>query len=423
MTRGGVTIGGTPAPWVLVAGGFHREGGMDKLNAALARYLVSRGDFVHLVGYRAEDELAADPAVRVNPVGKPGGSYFLGRRRLDRAGCAVAAAVAARYPQAHVVANGINCAWPDINWVHFVNHAWPARAGSGPLWLRAKSRLEASTTLRLERRILSRARLLIANSQGTRRDLIDHLAIPPERIVTVYPGLEPEWRPVTPEQRAAARIWLGLDPSRQVVVFAGALGHDPRKGFDTLWGAWRRLCASPGWTATLVVAGGGRALSGWRRTIDQAGLGDRVIVLGFTTRMLELFAAADLLVSPVRYEPYGMNVHEAISRGLPAIVSGCAGIAERYPASLRATLLADPNDDEELAARLRDWSANQAAIKERFEPLGRILRAHSANAMARAIVESVMASGTPKSGVSYPRPPLYNDVREGDRSDDGCDGR
>jgi len=31
------SVSGTPAPWVIVASGFHREGGMDKLNAALAQ--------------------------------------------------------------------------------------------------------------------------------------------------------------------------------------------------------------------------------------------------------------------------------------------------------------------------------------------------------------------------------------------------
>ena len=38
------------------------------------------------------------------------------------------------------------------------------------------------------------------------------------------------------------------------------------------------------------------------------------------------------MVHPARYEAYGLGVHEAICRGLPAIVSAGAGIAELYPA-------------------------------------------------------------------------------------------
>jgi hypothetical protein len=36
-------------PWVLIAGGFHEDGGMDQLNAGLARYLMSCDTPVDLV--------------------------------------------------------------------------------------------------------------------------------------------------------------------------------------------------------------------------------------------------------------------------------------------------------------------------------------------------------------------------------------
>ena len=78
---------GTNAPWVLVAGGFHQEGGMDRLNASLARYLVAEGAPVHLVGYRVDEEFATAAAVRNYPINKTAGSFFLGQaRRIARAG-------------------------------------------------------------------------------------------------------------------------------------------------------------------------------------------------------------------------------------------------------------------------------------------------------------------------------------------------
>lgn len=380
-------IANSPEPWVLVAGGFHDFGGMDKLNAALARHLIGEGRPVHLVGFRIDDRFRGS-AAGVHIVRKIGGSFFLGRARLDRRGRAIAAEVRRRYPNARVVTNGIGCGWPDINWVHFVNHAWPPRASGGPRWLQLKSRFEAFATLRLEPRILPRTQLLIANSNRTRSDLIQYLQAPAERIVIVYPGLDREWLPATAEERVAALDWLGIDRLEPTIVFVGALGHDPRKGFDILWDAWCRLCARNDWRGTLIVAGGGRALPGWRRTIEESGFADRVRVLGFSTRVSEVLAAADLLVSPTRYEPYGMNVHEAIIRGVPAIVSARAGIAERFPQSLRSTLLVNPDDPDELVALLLDWSHHVDAFRERFEPLGAMLRAHSDDAMAREIVDA-----------------------------------
>jgi glycosyltransferase involved in cell wall biosynthesis len=377
---------GTNAPWVLVAGGFHQEGGMDRLNAALARYLVAEGAPVHLVGYRVDEEFATAAAVRNYPINKTAGSFFLGQARLDRKGRAVAAEVTAADPATRVVVNGINCAWPDINWVHFVNQAWPARADHGPLWLRVKSRLEARLTLRREQWLLPRARMLIANSECTARDLVRLVGVAEDRVVTVYPGIDESWGPATPAERLAARAWLGIEDERPVVAFVGALGHDPRKGFDTLWAAWQRLCERRDWTATLIVAGGGRAVDGWRRIIARRGLEARVKMLGFTARIPEVLAAADLLVSPARYEPYGLNVHEAICRGVPAMVTAATGVAERYPAALADMLIPDAEDAAALAARLLAWSTNIAAVKERFAPFRRFLASWTTAAMASQIV-------------------------------------
>jgi glycosyltransferase involved in cell wall biosynthesis len=258
---------------------------------------------------------------------------------------------------------------------------------SGPLWLRAKSRIEARLTLRREKRILPRARILIANSNRTREDLMEWLGVPAERVVTVYPGLDSGWRPVTIAERVAARSWLGISDTRPVVVFVGALGHDPRKGFDTLWAAWQRLCARDDWTATLIVAGGGRAVDRWRRRIERYRLDARVVILGFTARIADLLAAADLLVSAARYEPYGLNVHEAVCRGVPAIVTASSGVAERYPTALADMLLPDAENVGDLAERMLAWSTNITAVRERFEPFRRMLASWTADAMAGRIVE------------------------------------
>lgn len=381
--------------WVMVAGDFTRAGGMDRANAELAAYLAASGATVHLVAFRVEAELAANENIRVHLAARIAGAHSLSRHRLDRLGRTVAAAVLAAEPQARVLVNGVNCAWPDINWVHFVHHKWLATQPDAPLWFRLKDGLASRANLSREARLLERARLLIANSERTRADLIHEVGVGPERVRTVYLGCGAEWQPVTPEQRNAARSRFALPPQRPLVAFAGALGHDSRKGFDTLWSAWRSLCASPDWDADLIVAGGGRALPRWRREVVAAGLESRVRLLGFTDRVVEVLAAADLLVSPARYEAYGLNVQEALCCGVPAIVSGTAGVAERYPAELGELLLPDPGDVGDLVARLRRWRADIAGWKRRVAPLGAALRAWSWRDMAAQIVAA--AATAPQS--------------------------
>ena len=61
--------------WVLVAGGFHQDGGMDKANSALAHYLLDQGSTLHLVAHRVATDFAANPRVNVHIVPRPAGSF------------------------------------------------------------------------------------------------------------------------------------------------------------------------------------------------------------------------------------------------------------------------------------------------------------------------------------------------------------
>lgn len=383
------------ASWVLVAGGFHRNGGMDRCNRALARFLVERGDRVHLVCHDADHEFLKQERVSVHQVGKPGGSFMLGGLLLSREGRKVAHRVSLQSPGTRVLVNGGNCEWPDINWVHCLHHAWEAGPGSSPSWFKLKNSFSRWMFSRQERSCLSQARLVIANSERTRRDLINHLGTDPLRIHTVYPGADPDFAPPTPSRRAAARDWLRIDERKPLVAFVGALGYDDNKGFAALLSAWRRLCARPDWDADLVVAGDGRARELWGRRIVEARLEERIRMLGFTDRIPDLLAAADLLVSPVRYEAYGLNVQEAICCGVPAMVTEAAGIAERYPEELRELLIHDPDDAEELTAGLAAWRATIPQWKERVAPFSRALRAQTLELMAREIVAIAEAAPQP----------------------------
>jgi glycosyltransferase involved in cell wall biosynthesis len=376
-------------PWVLVAGGFHKHGGMDKANSALAAFLVSRGHPLHLVAHEVSPCLKAHPRITVTRVGKPGGSYFIGDWLLGLRGKAVARAIVAEFPRARVVANGGNCDGRDINWTHSVHHAWPSCDDYAPLWFKLKSRIDKSIARQRERTALRNSQIVIANSERTRQDLITKLGIAPEKIHKIYLGCDSAMRPISPGERIAARAWLGKNAERPLAAFLGALGFDTNKGIDTIFVAWRRLCSRPEWDVDLLVAGGGRGVESWQRRIEQAGLSSRMMMLGFTDRVTDLLSAADVLVSPVRYEAYGLNVQEALCRGIPAIVSATAGISERYPAELSGLILRDPSNVDELVERLLQWRGAMSAWKESIAPLTAELRSRSWHDMAREVVATV----------------------------------
>lgn len=373
-------------PYLLVNGNFVRTNGMDMPNLALAEYLASRGDEVHLVTHFAQAELAARPNVNVHHVRKVGNSYLLSTPVLNAMGRCWAAKIFER--NGHVVVNGGNCLWGDVNWVHYVHAAFrPSRAGS---WLRGlKNGAAHNSFLARERVALGQARIVIANSERTRRDVIEHLGVEEGRIHTIYYGIDAEaFRPPTEIERAAARDAMGWALDRPVVAFVGALG-DRRKGLDTLFAAWKRLCAVGQWDTDLAVVGAGAELGAWKSRAAQAGLQDRIHFLGFRNDVPRVLAACDALVAPTRYEAYGQGVHEAICCGLPAIVSESAGVAERYPSELRDLLLADPENVEDLVTRLRNWRSHAEKYRTAVAAMSNQLRAHTWNDMAAQIVRLV----------------------------------
>jgi glycosyltransferase involved in cell wall biosynthesis len=264
--------------------------------------------------------------------------------------------------------------------VHSVHAAWPRYDAQAPIWFRAKSRVNKQKARRDELMALRQARLIIANSERTRRDLTA-LGISEKKIRVIYLGSEPEWQPPSAEERAIARHGLGVASDVKLVSFIGGLGYDRNKGFDTLLSAWREASLP---NSVLIAAGAGRGFVQWGRQIEKLGLHSRVRLLGFTDRVGELLAASDLFVSPVRYEAFGLNVLEAVCRGVPSIVSKTAGVAELYPAELSRWLLENAEDVQSLSEMLR-LGVGESGRTE-FAKFSAMLRGYTMRAMAEKIV-------------------------------------
>lgn len=366
--------------WLLVASDVISTGGMDLANLRLAQFLARRGDRVEVVTHRADATLHAHPNATVRSVPRPLRSDLLGQPVLDIVSQRAAARVFAR--GGRVICNGGNCRFGDVNWVHYLHAAWtPAIRGN---LVRRAHRLAAHASgLITERRALRGARVVIANSRRTAEDLQRTLSIPSKVIHVVYCGIDPEaFGPPTPEERAQERRALQLEEGQRAWMFVGALG-DRRKGFDTLFEAWRK--SAPG-NARLFVVGAGAELPTWRRRAAAAGFGGAVHFLGYRSDVARLLAAMDGLVAPTRYEPFGLAVLEAICRGVPAIVSRSAGVSERYPSSLDGLLIDDPDDAGELARRLTAVSSDLQRWREAVAEASASLRRHTWDAMSAQIV-------------------------------------
>jgi glycosyltransferase involved in cell wall biosynthesis len=357
---------------------------MDRANYALAAYVAERGAETHLVAHRVDASLSSRPNVVFHRVPKLLGSYVSAGPLLDRVGRRWASRIISRGGRA--IVNGGNCRGGDINWVHYVHAAFESVA-SGSFARRIKMKASHALFVADEKAALRRARVIFTNSNRTRRDVVEKVGVRSEIVRTVYYGSDPdEFRPLAEGERAGLRDELKLPPGRWLAVFVGALG-DQRKGFQTLFDAWKILCADPGWDADLVVVGSGAELPSWVARAVQSGIEGRIRFLGFRTDVPAILRACDVMVAPSRYEAYGLAVQEALCSGLPALTAADAGVAERYPKSLGDLLLADTRDERELAERLRRWRANRAYFAAEVQKLSREIGAHTWERMAQQILE------------------------------------
>jgi glycosyltransferase involved in cell wall biosynthesis len=374
--------------WLLATGDFTTFGGMDRANHALASYLARRGDTVSLIAHRIDPELASLAGIEAHLVARPFGAHLAGAPLLARAAARESHALA---PSDRVLMNGGNGAIGTPTWIHYLHAAHMPERGAS---VRAKlsSFVGRAYYLGRERKAIEAAPIVICNSERTARDAETFYDVPRKRLRVVYYGCDARlFGRVGGDERRAARTSMQARDGRRLAVFVGALG-DRRKGFDVLFDAWQMLSRDSAWDVDLLVVGAGAEAAAWTARTRAAGIDRSVRLLGFRSDVQTVLAAADVLVHPARYEAYGLGVHEALCRGIPAIVTASAGVAERYPKPLSSLIVPSPPQPDALVSALRAWRANADEWRSRTEQAAEVLRARTWDDMAREIAATLEAT-------------------------------
>lgn len=231
--------------------------------------------------------------------------------------------------------------------------AWLQRRGLyEPAWRRLSFKLNPKhrALLELERRTFysSRLKRIIAISHMVKRELVQFLDVPPDKIEVVYNGVDEQLlAPARTESlRREAREMLQIEDGRPVLLFLGS-GFG-RKGLAFIIDALAHLPE-----AVLLVAGKGRT-GAYERQARSLGVDDRVRMLGLRKDVDRLLAAADCLVLPTIYDPLSVACLEAMYVGLPLVVSSAAGAAELVDPQTMGRVVDKPADARALAVACRE---------------------------------------------------------------------
>lgn len=208
--------------------------------------------------------------------------------------------------------------------------------------------------------LANRADALITCSTAMRVEVANLFGVPDERITVIHNGIEPQQWHVP---RVRARAVRRRHRQGRMLLFVGRLEWE--KGVQDLIAAlpWIRMTHPD---AHLVVAGTGRHAVRLRQQAQETDLGDCVNFVGHVpgTGLKELVAAADAVVIPSRYEPFGLVALEAVAAGTPLVTSTAGGLGEVVINGVTG-LSFMPGDFVGLAAAVRAVLDDPAAAQRR----------------------------------------------------------
>ena len=171
--------------------------------------------------------------------------------------------------------------------------------------------------LALEDGILDPAntRMIITNSELSRRLIGERYDYPAERIHVVYNGVDLQTFSPSPASKETGTIRL---------LFVGQ--DFRRKGLAPLLEALS-IAVAAGHTPSLRVIGRDDPKP-YRALAETLGIADRVSFEGPTGRIQEAYRSADLFVFPTLYDPFANVCLESLACGLPVLTTSTNGSSE-----------------------------------------------------------------------------------------------
>ncbi len=216
---------------------------------------------------------------------------------------------------------------------------------------------------------------IITDSKASKQDITGRLAIPEQKITTIYLAAGPEYQPKSDLLLDMASL-RKYDLPDSYVLYLG--GYEIHKNVTTLLMAYTYVVQSLGEDYPLVLAGTRPEQTNDRypdyaKLISQLGLEEQVHWAGYIDEEDKpaVYRGASSFAFLSRHEGFGLPPLEAMACGVPVVVSNCSSLPEVVG---EAGFVLDPDDErqiggsiiasiiqDELAADLKEKGLKQAA--------------------------------------------------------------
>lgn len=210
---------------------------------------------------------------------------------------------------------------------------------------------------------LRRLDRVIAVSNWVKQELMSQAGVKESRIEVVPNGID--HAAFYPRVRNEERVLL-IQPfsfQRPYILYTSRIDH-PMKNHHGLIKAFGIFKERTQYPHRLVLAGSDRYQA--EQVKDQAAASpfrNDIFFTGYfpVKNLPELYAGADMVVIPSRYEGFGMGVLESMASGVPVV---CARAASLPETAEHAALYFDPEDPEDMADRMVFLADNREIYQE-----------------------------------------------------------
>ena len=172
-------------------------------------------------------------------------------------------------------------------------------------------------------KIFTKCNHYIATTREIAEGFYERGGIDPSKITVLAHGIDTDRYPQSTEElRAELKTQHGLEPSTKVLLFCARVVIN--KGIDTVMKFWRTIHKKKPSAKLFVVGGGKTELLAQLRELS-AELDGSIEVIGEVDAPQTFYQMADVYVFPSRHEGLPTSLIEAMSSGLPSIVSDIGG--------------------------------------------------------------------------------------------------
>lgn len=256
-----------------------------------------------------------------------------------------------------VLSPGINCFGADAVMVHALFHRLRDLAReqtdsseTSGLFRRVHRRLYYSLLTWMEGRIYSSRNVSLAAISRRTAELL-HQYFHREDVRVILNGVNAaEFSPTKRlALRSEARTRYKLQEEDSVALL---IGNDLRnKGLSTVLKA---MAAASGFPFHLLIAGQDASGPSFHQAATALGVSERCRWETASVDAIQLYAAADVYVSPTLEDAFALPVLEAMACGLPVITSVNAGVSQIITDGVDGFVLKDPNDAATLRSHLKN---------------------------------------------------------------------